>query len=50
MPDLIHFEQNAGAGLVTLNRPDALNALSMGMVLAFADQLSRWAQMKQSHI
>jgi enoyl-CoA hydratase len=45
MPDShIHFEQNAGAGLVTLNRPDALNALSMGMVLAFADQLSRWAQ------
>ena len=40
----IHFEQTATAGLVTLDRPDALNALSMDMVLAFRDQLSRWAK------
>ncbi|MDA0332156.1 MAG: enoyl-CoA hydratase/isomerase family protein [Proteobacteria bacterium] len=40
----IHFEQTATAGLVTLDRPDALNALTMDMVLAFADQLSRWAR------
>ena len=40
----IHFEQQAAAGLVTLDRPNALNALSMDMVLAFADQLSRWAK------
>ena len=45
MPDsYIHFEQKAAAGLVTLDRPDALNALSMDMVLAFADQLSGWAE------
>ena len=45
MPDsYIHFEQKAAAGLVTLDRPNALNALSMDMVLAFADQLSRWAE------
>ena len=40
----IHFEQVGTAGLVTLNRPNSLNALSMDMVLAFADQLSRWAK------
>lgn len=40
----IHFEQTATAGLVTLDRPDALNALTMDMVLAFVDQLSRWAK------
>ena len=39
----IHFEQIASAGLITLDRPDALNALSMDMVLAFTAQLSRWA-------
>mgnify|MGYP001480968432 CR=1 FL=1 len=40
----IHFEEKAKAGLVTLDRPDALNALSMEMVVAFTDQLSRWAK------
>ena len=40
----IHFEKKGAAGLVTLDRPNALNALSMDMVLAFADQLSRWAK------
>ena len=40
----IHFEQKATAGLVTFDRPNALNALSMDMVLAFVDQLSRWAK------
>ena len=42
----IHFEQKGAAGLVTLDRPGALNALSIDMVLAFADQLSRWAKDK----
>ena len=42
----IHFEHRATAGLVTLDRPDALNALSMDMVLTLADQLSRWAEDK----
>ena len=40
----IIFEKNATAALVTLNRPNALNALSMDMALAFTDQLSRWAK------
>ena len=40
----IHFEQKTTAGLVTLDRPNALNALSMEMVSAFAAQLSRWAK------
>ena len=40
----ILFEKNRTAGLVTLDRPKALNALSMDMALAFKDQLSRWAK------
>ena len=40
----IHFEHKAAAGLVTLDRPNVLNALSMEMVLAFTDQLSIWAK------
>ena len=40
----ILFEKNATAALVTFNRPNALNALSMDMALAFTDQLSRWAK------
>ena len=39
----IHFEQKGRAALVTLDRPNALNALSIDMVVAFADRLSRWA-------
>ena len=40
-PDLL-FERSGAAGLVTLNRPHALNAVSHAMVLALAQQLSDW--------
>ncbi len=41
--DEILFEHRGAAGLITLNRPKALNAVSHGMVLALRAQLDRWA-------
>ncbi|WEK49154.1 MAG: enoyl-CoA hydratase/isomerase family protein [Candidatus Kaistia colombiensis] len=40
-PEIL-FERLGHAGLVTLNRPAALNALSRGMVAALADALDGW--------
>jgi enoyl-CoA hydratase len=39
----ILFERRGAAGLVTINRPKALNAVSHGMVLALRAQLDAWA-------
>jgi enoyl-CoA hydratase len=39
----ILFERRGAAGIVTLNRPKALNAVSHAMVLAFHAQLKEWA-------
>jgi len=39
----ILFERRGAAGLVTLNRPKALNAVSHAMVLALRAQLEAWA-------
>ena len=41
-PEIL-FERIGRAGVVTLNRPKALNALTQGMVLDMIDQLERWA-------
>jgi enoyl-CoA hydratase len=38
----ILFERRGSAGLVTLNRPQALNAVSLGMVRALTAQLAEW--------
>jgi enoyl-CoA hydratase len=38
----ILFARRGAAGLVTLNRPHALNAVSLGMVRALARQLAEW--------
>ena len=38
----IPFERRGAVGLVTLNRPAALNALTLGMVRAYARQLDDW--------
>jgi enoyl-CoA hydratase len=38
----ILFERRGAAGLVTLNRPQALNAVSLGMVRALTRQLGEW--------
>jgi enoyl-CoA hydratase/carnithine racemase len=44
MPDAeILFERCGAAGLVTLNRPAALNAVTHAMVLALRAQLDAWA-------
>ena len=40
-PDIL-FERRGVAGLVTLNRPHALNAVSHAMVRALARQLAQW--------
>ena len=41
--DEILFERRGAAGLITLNRPKALNALTHGMAVAMHAQLKRWA-------
>jgi enoyl-CoA hydratase len=39
----ILFERRGAAGIVTLNRPKALNAVTLGMVHALRAQLDEWA-------
>ena len=39
----ILFETRGKLGLVTLNRPKALNALTYGMIIALEAQLDAWA-------
>ena len=39
----IMFERRGAAGLITLNRPQALNAVTHAMVRALRVQLDRWA-------
>src|SRR6187397_3363851 len=39
----ILFERRGAAGVVTLNRPKALNAVTHGMVRALRAELDRWA-------
>ncbi|WP_238296200.1 enoyl-CoA hydratase/isomerase family protein, partial [Methylobacterium soli] len=41
--DEILFERRGPLGLITLNRPKALNALSLGMIRAMQAQLEAWA-------
>src|SRR6188508_713749 len=41
-PPEILFERRGTAGFVTLNRPQALNAVTLGMVRAFTRQLQEW--------
>jgi len=43
MTDDILFSRRGAAGLVTLNRPKALNAVTYGMVLSLRAQLDAWA-------
>lgn len=42
-PEIL-FERRGVAGVVTLNRPQALNAVTHGMVRALAAQLAAWAR------
>ncbi len=43
MTDDILFERRGAAGIVTLNRPNALNAVTHAMALRLRVQLDRWA-------
>lgn len=43
MTDDIQFVEINSLGLITLNRPQALNALSHGMIVALYQQLATWA-------
>jgi len=43
MSEEILFERRGTAGIVTLNRPKALNAVSHAMVLALRARLDEWA-------
>src|SRR5438132_9996067 len=40
----ILFERRGTAGIVTLNRPKALNAVTLAMVRALTQQLDEWAE------
>ncbi|MEI9805190.1 MAG: enoyl-CoA hydratase/isomerase family protein [Pseudolabrys sp.] len=42
-PEIL-FERRGASGLVTLNRPKALNAVTHGMVLALRAQLDDWGE------
>ncbi|CAM2976039.1 enoyl-CoA hydratase/isomerase family protein [Legionella worsleiensis] len=44
MTDEILFTQEGQIGLITLNRPSALNALSLPMILAMQKQLEVWQE------
>ncbi|MBX9828077.1 MAG: enoyl-CoA hydratase/isomerase family protein [Xanthobacteraceae bacterium] len=41
-PPEVLFERKGAAGLITLNRPQALNAVTLGMVRALMRQLQEW--------
>jgi enoyl-CoA hydratase len=42
MNDEISFQQNGASGVITLNRPEALNALTLNMVRRMGPQLAAW--------
>ncbi|MEC8565847.1 MAG: enoyl-CoA hydratase/isomerase family protein, partial [Pseudomonadota bacterium] len=40
----VKFSQNSTSGVITLNRPDALNALTLSMVRDITQLLKDWAR------
>lgn len=49
MTEQILFEQNKHIGFITLNRPEALNAINLPMIKALQKQLSLWQEDKTIH-
>lgn len=43
IPDEVLFDQRGQLGVITLNRPKAVNALTSGMATAMLDKLTAWA-------
>lgn len=44
MTDEVLFNQEGSLGVITLNRPNALNALTLNMILNIQRQLSLWKE------
>jgi enoyl-CoA hydratase len=44
LADDILFQRRGGLGIATLNRPKALNALTLDMIRAFDRQLTAWEE------
>jgi enoyl-CoA hydratase len=40
--ETLQIETDGAVGIVTLNRPEALNALNVKLCAELADQLARW--------
>lgn len=49
MTDEVFFTQEGALGVITLNRPNALNALTLTMILAMQRQLSLWRNDESIH-
>jgi enoyl-CoA hydratase len=49
MNDEVFFSQEGSLGVITLNRPRALNALTLNMILNMQKQLSLWKEDKAIH-
>ncbi|CAM2784284.1 enoyl-CoA hydratase [Legionella steigerwaltii] len=49
MTDEVLFEQEGSLGVITLNRPRALNALTLNMILNMQRQLSLWKEDESIH-
>lgn len=49
MPQSALFELADGLGIITLNRPEVHNAISLEMIRRLADQLARWREDDQVH-
>ncbi|WP_420550078.1 enoyl-CoA hydratase/isomerase family protein [Curvivirga sp.] len=50
MEDEILFEEKGGVGIITLNRPKALNALTLGMIRAMDPKLKEWETDESIHM
>ncbi|MEI7783416.1 MAG: enoyl-CoA hydratase/isomerase family protein [Betaproteobacteria bacterium] len=50
MPSTVLAERGANVGLISLNRPEALNALSLEMIAAITQALLQWRDDPQVHM
>ncbi|MDX1737604.1 MAG: enoyl-CoA hydratase/isomerase family protein, partial [Alphaproteobacteria bacterium] len=50
MESEVLFEEKGGVGIVTLNRPKSLNALTLGMIRLIDPKLREWAESASVHM